>query len=159
VNTEPFNDNHTFVKIIQNDILVANEEWNRIKSNYSYTFDKEDTALSKGTMYEHIPDKIRDSIEKNQFLKKTFEFKYLDTTNKKTTSSIIKVYLHDFYIPGRSDNELRIKKLRNVTKENEEYFFLQKYMQKIYIWFYIANKYKLKSCSKIINLHLYLTDT
>jgi hypothetical protein len=159
VNTEPFNDNHTFVKIIQNDILIANEEWNRIKSNYSYTFDKDDTLLSKGSMYGHIPAKIRDSIEKNHFLKKTFEFKYLDTTNKKTTSSIIKVYLHDFYIPGRSDNELRIKKLRNVTKENEEYFFLQKYMQKIYIWFYIANKYKLKSCSKIINLHLYLTDS
>ena len=66
-------------------------------------------------------------------------------------SSNIKIYLHYFLSPDDPSMEQL-----DPTKIN---IYFQKCMQKIFIWFFLANKYKLSICSKDLSIYLYLTNT
>jgi hypothetical protein len=151
IHLEKINKNHKFIKKIKKDISIANEEFYRREVDAKIHFsestkkNKEQRQLLKGSKYEQISENIRSIIERQSFFNKVFEFSFGNPP-----TSVIKIHLHYFL----SSQDASIREL-DIEKVN---IFLQKCMQKIYIWFYIANKYKLNICSKNLNIYLYLID-
>lgn len=179
-NIEPLNTSHLYIKRIQHDIFIANKEWNKYimlylrnsqkrgvgkdqnavvgkgkiqstPNTFLLTLNSEEKPIvpKKGDRYNLISQKMRSIIESQPFFNKSFEINFSEQHSG--NQSQIKVHLHYFLSP----NDPSIKEL-DPEKIN---IYFQKCMQKIFIWFYIANKYKLKVCSKNLNVYLYLTNT
>lgn len=148
VHLEKIDKNHKFIKIIKQDILSANEQWKIRMRTFRFEPDA-DRTIAKGAKYDQISDKIRSLIERQTFFNKTFEFSFGGGSDDRP-SSVIKIHLH--YFLSSTDPSIRVLDVNKVSK------YLQKCMQKIYVWFYIANKYKLNICSKNLNVYLYLIN-
>lgn len=154
---EPLNSSHEFIQKIQEDIFIANEKWKSFRDSSKRsieenTFYGERPNGIRNKNYSTIPKKIRSIIESQPF----FNFSstlFLNNSSEKSIEELpntkITVYLHYFLSPNDSQ-------IINPNKINK---YFQKCMQKIFIWFYIANKYKLNVCSKNLSVYLYLTNT
>ena len=173
---EKINTSHPYLQIIQKDIFTANKMFSKRNSFVKNT--NQEKQLHKGTKYTQIPPKMRSIIESQPFFNKTFEFSFTEKESNFSTLrfeklifdsgdasaknvnlpsqaseklSNIKIYLHYFLSPDDPSMEQL-----DPTKIN---IYFQKCMQKIFIWFFLANKYKLSICSKDLSIYLYLTNT
>lgn len=96
------------------------------------------TEIPKGKQYDYLLDKIKEDLQTMQSFTKKYSF-FISSRKY----SVHLVYPH--HISSKT-NPTRIFQL------------FDKYIQKIYVWLFIANQYASPSCSENLNIYIYMTN-
>lgn len=127
-----------FIRKLYNLLLNAETEWLQIvKPSLS---NLEVVDMFSNSAYSYIPPEIRKNLESSSKLGYSSYFKINDRTIN------IKIIF-----PLESESKIRIS--------NKQYMEKANYMiNRIFLWIFIAEKFANHTCSKVINIFLYMSD-
>jgi len=125
----------TFLQQLIQTALAGEQEWNRVQSNKGTDLDQ----IPVGKNYHWITPDFKEIIHGSPSISK----KYVFSVYSRTLTVFFVLPVHPKKPPS--------------SEKVEAYFQTQ--LKRIFIWFCIVNAYAPESCSKQIDLYLYLTNS